>query len=48
VFDVCRESFEKFSLSLEAEMLAYRENVVSINVQLVNGMKNPSQSMYMK
>ena len=43
-----RESFPKFSVSLEADILDHNEKVVNIKVQLVNGMKNPSQAMYIK
>jgi len=46
--DVWRASFEKLVVSADAEILAYNEKVVNMSVQLVNGMKNPSQSMYIK
>jgi hypothetical protein len=48
VSEVCRASFPKFTVSRDAEILVYNEKDVSINVQLVNGMKKPSQSMYKK
>jgi len=46
--EVVSASFPKLTVSLEAEILFHNEKVVSIKVQLVNGMKNPSQSMYKK
>jgi hypothetical protein len=46
--DVCSESFPKLVGSLDAEMLAINETVVSMRVQLVNGMKKPSRSIYKK
>lgn len=38
----------KLASSLEAEILAQSERVVSISVQLVKGMKKPAGSIYIK
>jgi hypothetical protein len=48
VSEVCRASFWKFTVSELAEILEIKENVVKIRVQLVNGIKKPSASMYRK
>jgi len=46
--EVMRESLPKLVSSLEAEILAQSERVVSMSVQLVKGMKNPAGSIYKK